>query len=138
MSYETPERELPVLNRAGRYHLRHPIGRGAASAVYRGLLMDAPSSSNDDVAVKVFLADWVEGSDVREAFAAEVSLLRSLDHPAIVRAFEAGETDEGFPFIVYEWIEGDPLADLLAHSALPVQRACQMVLTLAEALDHTH
>ena len=134
---ESPRKGLPAIARAGEYELSEIIGRGSLSVVYAGR---GPASATD-VAVKLFLSDWADGEmgqEQLEAFLAEANLLRRLKHPGIVKVLDHGESDEGFPYIVYELIDGVSLAELLLRETMPYTTSAEIVAELAEALQYAH
>lgn len=86
------------------------------------------------VAVKV-----VRGTDDEDArrFAAEVRAMATLNHPHIVRLFDAG-THAASPFLVMELVEGSALPTLLAEGPLEPERVAAIGAGLAAGLDHAH
>ena len=137
---KSPTEAKPILRSAGRFRVGPVLGRGASSIVFSGeakgpssFLQDEPAS----VAIKVFLPKELGAGD-QEHFLAEASLLEDLDHPGIVSLIESGETDEGFPFLVYERIQGKTLETVQKEEAIPFRTVCAIVADLAEALQHAH
>jgi serine/threonine protein kinase len=116
---------------AGRYALIGHIARGGMGDVY----VAEDRQLQRRVAVKVFRA--AEAGD-RARFDAEVVLLAALDHPGLVRVFDAGEQD-GDAFVVLDLIEGPTLASLLAAGRqLSPSEVAELGTQLADALAYIH
>jgi tetratricopeptide (TPR) repeat protein len=71
-------------------------------------------------------------------FAREAQALADLRHPTIVRYIHHGVTEEGEPFLVMQWLEGEDLAARLARGRLGVGDALRIARDVAEALVEAH
>ena len=71
-------------------------------------------------------------------FAREVELLRSLDHPAIVRFVAHGLTDEGLPCLVMEWLDGESLSARIGRGPLSIGESLALGGRVAEAIGAAH
>jgi serine/threonine protein kinase len=114
-----------------RYELVRHIARGGMGDVYEGTdrLLHRP------VAVKVFRA--APRSD-RERFDAEVRVLAGLNHPVLVRVYDAGSHDDD-AFVVLELIDGPPLAECLhERGAIPPREVAELAADLAGGLAYIH
>jgi predicted Ser/Thr protein kinase len=78
-----------------------------------------------------------EASD-RLRFEREARALAALHHPAIVRLVTHGLTQEGEPYLVMEWLEGEELAALLRRRRLGVEEALSLATRVAGALAAAH
>ena len=119
---------------AGKYQLESELGQGGMGIVWRArnVALDAP------VAIKVVRAASdkakLSGRLIQEARAAA-----KLTHPAIVKVFDVGETENGDPFIVMELLEGDSLGRILETGGrLPAVQAVQTLLPIIDALWLAH
>ena len=74
----------------------------------------------------------------RARFLREARAVSTLSHPHIAIIHDYGETTEGQPFIVMEYIKGETLNDLLHASALTITQAVRFVEAVAEALGAAH
>jgi len=109
------------------------LGQGGMGTVY--LAQD--TRSDTPVAIKM-LKDGDGSPEWLARFKREGEMLRQLNHPNIIRQHEAFEHD-GAHCLVMEYIEGGDLRALLdQESQLPVDRALQIALDLADALTRTH
>jgi serine/threonine-protein kinase len=116
-----------------RYELQELIGEGAFGRVYRGLDRRLQRS----VAVKVIKPWWAEDPDWARSFEREAQLLARVNDPGIVQIFDVGHVREGL-YYVAELVDGESLAQLLKHGALPPSGARRIALGLAEALGRAH
>jgi hypothetical protein len=113
----------------GGYTMRDVIGKGSRGEVYRAEM------GQQVVAVKI-LEIFDEQNDAR--FEREAEVLTRLLHPDIVRLCEAGRT-EGRAYLVFEYIEGRTLADVLRERrALSYSEINSILVDIADALDYAH
>ena len=90
------------------YEIEDRLGEGGSGVVYRGrdLRLDRP------VAIKV-LADALRDDELAWGrLLREARLASQLNHPHIAAIYDLGE-EEGRAYIVMEYVEGLPLADLI-------------------------
>lgn len=106
--------DSPPPERLGAYRLGDLIGRGGMGSVYR-----ATRDRGDFThvaAVKIIKPGLLSGSLV-DRFRRERQTLAGLSHPNIAQLFDGGETDDGAPFIVMEYVDGVPLLEWVdAHA----------------------
>jgi tRNA A-37 threonylcarbamoyl transferase component Bud32 len=118
----------------GRYRLDAQIGSGGMSTVYRAF--DAVLERR--VAVKLMHAEIAADSDQLERFRREARAVAQLSHPHVVGVIDAGE-DEGHPYIVFEYVEGETLKDRIRRmDRLPVDEAIAYAIEIARALGAAH
>jgi eukaryotic-like serine/threonine-protein kinase len=119
---------------SGRYRLDEKIGAGGMSTVYRARDM----TLERDVAVKIMHREIAADSDHLERFRREARAVAQLSHPHIVSVIDAGE-DEGRPYIVFEYVEGETLKDRIRRMGrLPVAEAVAYAIEIARALGYAH
>jgi eukaryotic-like serine/threonine-protein kinase len=122
----------------GHYTITAAIGAGGMGAVYRA----TDRTLGRDVAIKVLPPEVGQDVDRLARFEREAKLLGSLNHPHIahVYGFEAAALDGEAPvhFLAMELVEGDDLAQRLAHGPIPVDDALAMARQIAEALEAAH
>ncbi len=128
-----------IPERIGKYEVESIAGRGAMGVVY--LARDPVLERR--VAIKVNTqqggGDEKQRAFARKLFLNEARAVGALDHPHILRVYEAGE-HEGRPYMVMEFIEGveDLKKYCRAENLLPVERALEIFVQCAEALAHAH
>ena len=119
---------------SGRYRLDAQVGTGGMSTVYRAF--DATLERR--VAIKLMHRDIAADSDQLERFRREARAVAQLSHPHIVGVIDAGE-DEGRPYIVFEYVEGETLKDRIRRlGRLPVDEAIAYAIEIARALGAAH
>ncbi|OWK45453.1 serine/threonine-protein kinase [Fimbriiglobus ruber] len=109
------------------------LGRGGMGVVYKA----RHRQLNRPVAVKMMLAGGFAGPLEVARFRREAETLAGLGHPHIVRVHEAGELD-GLPYFTMELVEGGTLAEQLGGVPQPADRAANLVITLAGAVQAAH
>jgi serine/threonine-protein kinase len=116
--------------------LLEKIGRGSQAIVYRGRQL----SVDRIVAVKVLLSQAARDPQARQRFVQEARAAAKLSHNNIVQAIDAGETPEGYPYFVQEFVDGTTVYDLMKEQGgpLPEERALEIIIHIAEALAHAH
>ncbi len=120
--------------RAGHYELLSAVATGGAGVVYRG--RDLTNGST--VAVKILRATEAQDADLRHRFLREGRAIQRISHPNVVSFIDTGETSDGLPFLVTEFVEGQTLRDLLQRKQLPVTAALKATRQIAEALEAAH
>jgi tRNA A-37 threonylcarbamoyl transferase component Bud32 len=118
----------------GRYRLNAQVGAGGMSTVYRAFdsVLERP------VAIKLMHREIARDSDQLERFRREARAVAQLSHPHIVGVIDAGE-EEGRPFIVFEYIEGETLKERIRRlGRLPIEEAIAYGIEIARALGAAH
>ncbi|MCX7177632.1 MAG: protein kinase, partial [Proteobacteria bacterium] len=116
----------------GRFEVVRELGRGAQSVVY---LCTDPHLQRE-VAIKTLHFSPAEQRD-NASLLAEARTVSKLRHANIVPIFEAGEQD-GDPYLVFEYVEGGNLAQLLREKPLTPVRAAEMTAAVLDALAEAH
>lgn len=119
---------------AGRYRLEAPIGRGAASVVYRA----RDEVAGHAVALKLLDPRLSWDPNALERLRREVIVSRRIQHPGVVRVHDL-VTDGDRAAVIQELVDGIALADLVAREGpLPVKRAIDLAKGVLEALAACH
>nr|WP_223290861.1 protein kinase [Streptomyces avicenniae] len=126
----------------GRYLLRDLLGRGGMASVHLAwdTVLERP------VAVKTMRSEVSGEQAFRERFRFEAQAVAKLTHPNIVSVFDTGEewaAGGAVPYIVMEYVEGQPLRDVLAadvaaYGAMPADKALRVTAGVLAALDLSH
>ena len=90
----------------GKYHLREVLGAGGTAVVFR-----AVDPNGDQVAVKMLHDHLSRSEEVCRRFVREGQLGNVLDHPGTVKVLDHGSSDDGCPYLVLEFLEGESLED---------------------------
>ncbi len=109
------------------------LRRGGQGVVY----IATQVSTRRRVAVKV-LGDHAHSDILRSRFQREIDLAATLEHPGIVRLYDSGLTANGQPYLVMEYIEGQPLHEHIANARLSVDQLLQLFGDIAQAVSYAH
>ena len=125
--------EPALLNeRFGRYKIVRRIGVGGMGAVYEAVRVD---DFHKKVALKVIQQE-LDTSYARERFQQERQLLAQLEHPYIARLIDGGESDDGRPYLVLEYVDGEPFQKYARK--LDRSGRLQLFLKVCEAVEYAH
>jgi len=117
-----------------RYRLDEKVGSGGMSTVYRAF----DPTLERWVAIKLMHRDISSDPDQLERFRREARAVASLNHPHVVTVIDAGE-DDGTPYIVLEYVEGETLKDRIKRlGRLPVSDAVAYAIEVGRALSSAH
>jgi len=121
--------------RIGAYSIVREIGRGGMSRVL--LARRADGQFEQHVALKLLRPGL--DSDVDHArFRAERQIVASLNHPNIARLLDGGLTDGGQPYLVLEFVDGQPIDAYCDAHALSVRHRLELFLMVAGATQYAH
>ncbi len=117
-----------------RYRLEERIGSGGMSTVYRAY----DETLERWVAIKVLHQSMEDDSVQLERFRREARMVARLSHPHVVTVIDAGE-DDGHPFIVFEYVDGETLKQLIRRGGpLPIPEAVAYAIEIGRALEAAH
>jgi eukaryotic-like serine/threonine-protein kinase len=119
--------------RLGPYEIVAPIGAGGMGEVYRA----RDSRLGRDVAVKVLPASFAQDAERLRRFEQEARAAGALNHPNILAIHDLG-THEGSPYIVSELLEGQTLRERMSESQLPLRKALDYAVQIANGLGAAH
>ena len=123
--------------RVGPYEIEALVGEGGMGRVFRAHRADG--AFEQTVAVKVVRASLtLAGADVAARLRRERDVLAALDHPGIARLLDGGETDDGVPYLVTEFVDGAPITSWAAARGLGVPARVRLLIDVARAVDHAH
>jgi serine/threonine-protein kinase len=118
----------------GRYRLDERIGSGGMATVYRAY----DETLERWVAIKVLHQSMEDDSVQLERFRREARMVARLSHPNLVTVIDAGE-DDGHPFIVFEYVDGDTLKQLIRRQGpLSIPEAVAYAIEIGRALMAAH
>ncbi len=132
-----PVSELAPLGWLGAYQIEGELGAGTTGQVFAA----RDSRLGRRVAIKVLRPQWASHATARSRFEREARAVAALEDERIVKVFEVGETPEGSPFIVMEFVDGDSLDARLKRDRMLSPRdsasiARQIALGLSAAHRH--
>ncbi|MFS8067182.1 MAG: serine/threonine-protein kinase [Byssovorax sp.] len=119
---------------AGKYRVERVIGEGGMGVV----LAATHLRLGQRVAIKLMRRDVVNEEAV-ERFLREARALVRLRSEHVTRVIDAGEAENGVPFLVMEYLEGSDLSHLVdQRGALAVKDAVEYLLQACEAIAEAH
>ena len=131
----SPGRDLVGQVLADRYHVMKKLGEGGMGQVYLAEHVKMGRRS----AIKVLNPSMVHDPDAVARFNREAANASRISHPNICAIYDFGETPEGLIYLAMEFVEGEPLTDVLAREgALPVAQAADISIQVAAALQAAH
>ncbi len=120
--------------RIGGYRICGELGQGGMGVVY---LAAREGDGDHRVALKV-LRPGVDTDEVVRRFELERQLLAALDHPGIARIHDAGETGDGLPFYVMEYIDGVPIDRHCDEHRLSIDDRLRLFEKVCAAVQRAH
>jgi serine/threonine-protein kinase len=120
---------------AGKYRLDHELGRGAMGTVWAATHV----TLGQKVAIKLIASDHARSADARRRFGLEAKAAARLKSRHAVQVYDDGETPEGVPYMVMEYLEGETLeARLDRQRDLGLPEAIRITTHVGRALAKAH
>lgn len=131
------ERESAVASQSvvPKYRLLREIGRGGTGTVYLAERENADFGQR--VALKL-LRRGLDTDDIVRRFMAERRILGSLSHPGIATLIDGGATEDGRPFLVMEYVEGEPITAYCDRHRLGIGERLRLFTEVAAAVQYAH
>jgi len=121
--------------RLGPWRVERLIGRGGMGEVYEAQRADGTFELR--AAVKL-LKRGLDTVAVVGRFNRERRILAQLDHPNIAHVLDAGVAADGRPFLVMEYVDGQPVTEYLREREPPVAELLRLMITVCEAVQAAH
>ncbi len=118
----------------GPYVVEKLLGQGGMGEVY---LAEQLEPVQRRVALKLLPAG---PADSRRAalFTIESQMLANMQHPGIAQVYDAGSTDDGRPFFVMEYVDGEPLTDFCKRRDLALNDRLELFIRVCQGVHHAH
>ncbi len=120
--------------RVGPYTLVRQIGEGGMGVVYEARREDVEKT----VALKLVRHGRLAAPDDLRRFHQERRLLARLEHPHVARLLDAGATESGLPYLVMEYVRGEPIDRYCDARRLPVEARLALVAQVCDAVHDAH
>jgi serine/threonine protein kinase len=117
------------------YTLVREIGRGGMGSVY--LAERSDGAFHKQVAIKL-IQPGMNSADMLARFRREREILASLDHPGIARLLDAASTEEGFPYFVMEFVDGQRIDHWCDERKLNVSQRLELFRAVCDAVQYAH
>src|SRR5215469_89730 len=121
--------------RLGAWRVIKEIGRGGMGTVYLACRDDDQFQKH--VAIKV-VKRGMDTAELLSRFRHERQILAQLDHPFIARLIDSGNTPQGRPFLVMEYVQGRPIDAYCRQDGLDVVARCRLFLKVCQAVSYAH
>jgi serine/threonine protein kinase len=115
-----------------RYRLERSLGEGGMGRLFAAV----DQQLGRRVAIKL-IRDEVDDPSARDRFLREARAAAILNHPNACQLYEVGNHD-GFPFLVMELLEGEPLSTRLERGPMSKDEAADVILPLMDAVSAFH
>ena len=119
----------------GAYRAIRELGRGGLGAVY--LAARADDQYQKEVAIKV-VKRGLDTDDILRRFRAERQILAQLEHPNIARLIDAGSTEDGLPYFVMEYVDGEPISRYCDAQNLSTRDRLELFRLVCSAVTYAH
>jgi len=121
--------------RIGSYRIVRSLGQGGMGEVF--LAERADEQFRQQVAIKLVRRGLLS-RHVRGRLKLERQILATLDHPNIARLFDGGTTVDGTPYIVMEYIDGQPIDVYCNQRQLGIADRLKLFQTVCSAVHRAH
>ncbi|MEA2784873.1 MAG: eukaryotic-like serine/threonine-protein kinase [Candidatus Eremiobacteraeota bacterium] len=118
----------------GRYRLEHVAGHGGMATVF----VAHDTKLDRKVAIKLLARRRDASGTLNKRFEREARAEAKIVHPNVVSVHDYGVNDEGRPYIVMDYVEGEPLSELIAEAPLSSERVAAIGFGIARALAAVH
>ena len=119
----------------GKYELTRVLGKGGMGEVWEG----EHTLTGRKVAVKILAENYLANRKVVARFGREARAASSVNHTGIVEILDQDRTDDGVPFLVMEFLEGESVGERIRKlGKLTQDEALAIMLPLLDALDAAH
>lgn len=129
------QEDAPLPERIGLYRIVGLIGRGGMGAVYRGERIAGDFART--AAIKLIKPGLLSDKLV-ERFQRERQLLAGLEHAGIARLYDGGATDGGAPYIVMEYVDGQPILVWADEARLSRDARLRLFVEVCGAVAYAH
>ncbi|MDI9403905.1 MAG: serine/threonine-protein kinase [Limnohabitans sp.] len=129
------EQDFGETPRAEGLRFIRELGRGGLGSVW--LAVQETAEFRRNVAVKL-VRRGMDTEDILRRFALERQLLAALEHPNIVRLYDAGTTADGRPYFAMEYVEGLPIDRYADERQLGIDKRLELFVQVCRAVQYAH
>lgn len=127
-------RMLQIGDQFDRFQIQGHLAQGGMSEIYRAFDL----VNRQQVVLKLPDASMIGDPAQYERFQREMEVVRTLNHPAILRGLDAGRYNRT-PYLVTEFVQGDSLRKIIETSApMPVEKAVELTRKIADGMAYCH
>ena len=129
------ETDLYIGKQIDDYKILEEIGAGGMGTVY--LASRSDESFNKKVAIKL-IKRGMDTAAVLKRFVMERKILASLENPNIASLLDGGSTADGLPYLVMEYIEGNPITKFCDSHNLSIEERLALFRKVCAAISYAH
>jgi len=133
-SYASKESRRSGAVLANRYQVRGFLERGAHARIY----LAEDLTTGTPVALKILAPETALSPEFRIRLLREGRAMKAISHPNVATVLEAGETEEGVPFLAMEALLGETLGQYVRREAIPLDTALILLRQAAAGLAAAH
>jgi non-specific serine/threonine protein kinase/serine/threonine-protein kinase len=119
----------------GPYKVIDELGRGGMGDVY--LAVRADDEYQKRVAIKLVQHDF-GNPEILRRFRNERQILAGLDHPYVARLLDGATTPDGMPYVVMEYVAGEPIDRYCENHRLSVEERLKLFRKICDAVHYAH
>ncbi|HKY42320.1 MAG TPA: protein kinase [Pyrinomonadaceae bacterium] len=129
------QRTTRIGTRIGAYRVLRELGHGGMGTVFLAERDDEHYRLR--VAIKL-INPGLSGETIRRRFRNEMQILADLNHPNIARLLDGGETADGVPYLVMEYVEGSPINRYYKEHNLSTEQTLRLFCIVCDAVQYAH
>jgi tetratricopeptide (TPR) repeat protein/tRNA A-37 threonylcarbamoyl transferase component Bud32 len=129
------EETLPPGSQLGTWRLVRELGRGGMGTVY---LVERCGDGYVQYGALKLIRRGMDSQEVLARFRRERQILSRLDQPHIARLLDGGIADDGRPFLVMEWIDGESIMDWCERIQPDLRTRAELFLQICSAVAYAH
>ena len=116
------------------YRIERLVGEGGMGSVYEARHLRLPKR----FAVKFLNLNLLDSTEALVRFRREAEIIATLEHPNLVSVFDYNVTDDGVPYVVLEFLDGEHLGKRIARGRIPLAEAMEIIAPVVQALAVAH
>ncbi|TVQ90359.1 MAG: hypothetical protein EA393_06035 [Bacteroidetes bacterium] len=118
-----------------KFRIEKALGQGGMATVF--LCERADGQFEQKVALKIMKVRG-DAKLLKERFRQEQQILARFSHPNIAQLYDGGITEEGFPYMIMEYVEGEPIDKYCDKNKLSVNERINLFVSVCEAVQYAH
>lgn len=130
-----PTDDAHLDTRIGRYRVLRELGRGGMGQVI--LAERADGHFNQQVALKL-VKRGMDSDEILRRFQHERQILAALQHPNIARLYDGGRTEDGRPYFVMEYVQGESITSYADRKRLTTAQRLALFRVVCAAVQYAH
>lgn len=130
-----PDAEDLSGQRVDSWRLTKRLARGGLATVY---LANRDDGEYDQRAAFKVLRRGLDTDDLVARFRTERQILSALEHPGIAKILDGGALDDGRPYLVLEFVDGNPVTENAREANLSLHQRIELLQQVLRALQHAH